>query len=40
MKPKIALHIIAVQRELISERNRLQKGGSQLELAELGIFFA
>lgn len=38
MKPKIALHIIAVQRELISERNRLQKGGSQLELAELDIF--
>lgn len=40
MKPKIALHIIAVQRELISERNRLQKGVSQLELAELDIFFA
>ena len=38
MKPKIALHIIAVQRKLISERNHLQKGGSQLELAELDIF--
>ena len=38
MKPKIALRIIAVQRKLISERNHLQKGGSQLELAELDIF--
>ena len=38
MKPKIALHIIAVQRKLISERNHLQKGWSQLELAELDIF--
>ena len=38
MKPKIALHIIAVQRKLISERNHLQKGGSQLELAELDTF--
>ena len=38
MKPKIALHIIAVQRKLISERNCLQEGGSQLELAELDTF--
>ena len=38
MKTKIALHIIAVQRKLISERNCLQEGGSQLELAELDTF--
>ena len=38
MKTKIALHIIAVQRKLISERNCLQERGSQLELAELDTF--
>ena len=38
MKTKIALHIIAVQRKLISERNCLQEGESQLELAELDTF--